>query len=55
MNKKIDNVLCFGEHTLSNAEKHFEKYFLYIIILYRNPFVKVFAKIILIGGFLLCK
>lgn len=45
MNKKIDNVLCFGEHTLSNEQKHFQKYFLYIIIIHRNPFVKVFVRI----------
>ena len=51
MNKKIDNVRSGKLNTLSNEQKHFQKYFLYTIILHRNPFVKVFARIILIGGF----
>ena len=55
MNKKIDNVRSGKLNTLSNKQKHFQKYFLYIIILHRNPFVKVFARVILIGGFLLWK
>lgn len=44
MNKKIDNVQSGKLFTLSNEQKHFQKYFLYIIILHRNPFVKVFGE-----------
>lgn len=55
MNKKIDNVLCFSEHTLSNKIKTLCKVFSINIILYRNSLVKEFCEKILIGGFLLWK
>ena len=42
--KKIDNVLCFGEHTLSIPTKYFAKYFLYSLYYIEVPFVKVFCE-----------
>lgn len=45
MNKKIDNVLGFGEHThYLIKSKTLCKVFSISIITYRNPFVKEFLR-----------